>query len=170
MLIGAHPRLAAPIMRLRILGVHRALPTHARVAVCSNYLGKLEYSQTPSHSHTVSFAKEKTLLLRLTSPGKPLAPRNMSGRARVRARGITTGHSAREVGRSSRDLMVSTSVYPSFGYPGQCFLLHACLTPLRLSHLFLSSRYHGSAKGTLARRCIAAFYFLSFNSVAVNCV
>uniref|UniRef100_A0A8C6HEN2 Piwi-like RNA-mediated gene silencing 4 n=1 Tax=Mus spicilegus TaxID=10103 RepID=A0A8C6HEN2_MUSSI len=96
-------------MRLRILGVHRALPTHARVAVCSNYLGKLEYSQTPSHSHTVSFAKEETLLLRLTSPGKPLAPRNMSGRARVRARGITTGHSAREVGRSSRDLMVTSA-------------------------------------------------------------
>lgn len=36
----------------------------------------------------------------------------MSGRARVRARGITTGQSAREVGQAAGDVVVSTSVCP----------------------------------------------------------
>lgn len=117
----------APHVLLRILGVHvHHTPTLGLLFTATITISGPEYSQLAGHSFTLSSPKREYPCCGSGAQESLCVPRNMSGRARVRARGIAPSHGTREEGRAPGYLTVS--VFPSLPCPApQGFPVHASL-------------------------------------------
>lgn len=89
--------------------------TRPRSACC---LPPGSQEQLPSQSLAVSSPRRRQLCRGSGAQESLCTLRNMSGRARVRARGMAPRHGAREVGSAPGNLMVSVSPCPPCGHPG----------------------------------------------------
>lgn len=100
--------------------------TRPRSACC---LPPGSQEQLQSQSLAVSSPRRRQLCRGSGAQESLCTLRNMSGRARVRARGMAPRHGAREVGSTPGNLMVSVSPCPSCGHPGLLLFLDFSLLP-----------------------------------------